>query len=276
MKLKGLITLIMLSLVLPGFSQAVNFPYELRSGRDAVLIASGSALIHGAVIGHNRKAKMKVNDLALLNPADVNPFDRFATRYWEPPLNDLRESFEPASVVITCLSVGSYGLYSKGKTHEWESLKTLSLMYLEGLYLSAGTMLLAKTLVERPRPYAYNTNLPLTTRDRGANNESFFSGNATILFYHSVFLSQVFSDLFPASKLKPWIWAATLSLSTFSGILSVRSGWHYPTDVMTGALVGGLAGYLIPALHKAKAREHLVMMPWASPEAGGVTIGWTF
>jgi len=254
------------------YGQKTAFPYHLSPARDAILIGSGSLLLQFSAMGHNEKVRMEAPEVEALSSGGINFIDKVATRYFDPGLNTLRESFEPASAVLAAAAVGTYGIWSKVSTHKWEAAKTLGLMYLEGLYLSCGPMLLTKTLVYRPRPYTYNTDVPVTDRVRGANNESFFSGNATILFYHSVFLSTVYSDLFPDSSLKPWIWGATLSLATFSGYLSVRSGWHFPTDVLTGALIGGAVGYLIPRLHKSEAREHLVMMPWASSSGCGLSL----
>jgi membrane-associated phospholipid phosphatase len=272
MRKSFLALLIFCQVTLAGFGQELTFPYRLSPARDAILIGSGSLLLQFSALGHNQKERMEAPEIEALNPSNFNVIDRIATRYFEPRLNTLRESFEPSSAVVTAAAVATYGLYSKISTHRWDAAKTLGLMYLEGLYLSCGPMLLTKTLVYRPRPYTYNEDVPVSDRVRGANNESFFSGNATILFYHSVFLSSVYSDLFPESALKPWIWGATLSLATFSGFLSVRSGWHFPTDVLTGALVGGAAGYLIPRLHKSEAREHLVLMPWASSSGCGLSL----
>ena len=266
-----LLSLLFLCTGKPAQGQDTPFPYTLKPAREAILIGSGSLLLQASAIGHNRKVKMDESAIAGLNAQSVNPFDRVATRTWNPEQNTLREKFEPASALLTATAVGTYGLYSKITTYRWEAMKTLGLMYLEGLYLSCGTMLVTKSIVNRPRPYAYNSELPMDSRVRGANNESFFSGNATVLFYHSVFFSQVFSDLFPESRLRPWIWGSTLSVAVFSGILSVTSGWHFPTDVLMGAAVGGLTGYLIPLLHKSETQKHLVM-PWVSSSGCGLSL----
>ncbi len=266
--------LLIFSVIVSVCGQPVNFPYRLSPVRDAILITAGSLLMQGSAIGHNRKVKMEEPEIALLDASSVNPFDRIATRYWSPDMNNLREKFEPGSVLLAGAGIGTYGIWSRASNHSWEAIKTLGLMYIEGLYLCSGTMLLTKSLVTRPRPYTYNTDLSLSERSRGANNESFFSGNANILFFNSVFISQVFSDLFPDSRLRPWIWAATLSVATFSGVLSVGSGWHFPTDVLVGAVVGGLAGYLVPALHKSETQKHLLVMPWASSSSCGLSLSF--
>ncbi len=274
MKKPVLSFLLIFSLIASVCGQPANFPYRLSPTRDALLITAGSLLMQASAIGQNRKVKMEVSEIAMLDATLINPIDRFAIRYWSPDQNSLREKFEPGSMIVAGAGIGTYGIWSRVTSHRWEAAKTLGLMYIEGLYICSGTMLLAKSLIDRARPYTYNPDLTLSERSRGANNESFFSGNANILFYNSVFISKVFSDLFPESRLKPLIWGATLSLATFSGILSVGSGWHFPTDVMVGALVGGLAGYLIPVLHKSEAQKHLLVMPWASSSSCGLSLSF--
>lgn len=274
MKTTALTLFLNLFLICQICGQPADFPYRLSPTRDALLITAGSLLMQGSAIGQNRKVKMEVPEIAMLDASSINPVDRFAIRYWSPDLNSLREKFEPGSMILAGAGIGTYGIWSRVTNHRWEAAKTLGLMYIEGLYLCSGTMLLAKSLVDRPRPYTYNSDLAISERSRGANNESFFSGNANILFYNSVFISKVFSDLFPESPLKPLIWGATLSVATFSGILSVGSGWHFPTDVMVGAVVGGLAGYLIPVLHKSEAQKHLLVMPWASSSSCGLSLSF--
>ena len=36
------------------------------------------------------------------------------------------------------------------------------------------------------------------------------------------------------------------------GFLRVKGGKHFPTDVLTGLVVGAATGYLVPRLHKIK------------------------
>ena len=43
---------------------------------------------------------------------------------------------------------------------------------------------------------------------------------------------------------------ATLESAALSvGLLKIRAGYHYPTDIMAGALAGISSGLLVPFLH---------------------------
>jgi len=267
-----------LLMVTPGMRVAgqTEFPYRLDSVTETMLVVGGSVLMFDGAYGQNEKRALPEIEIAKLDAMNVGRFDRFATKFWDPQLNRIREKFEPGTSLLVIAGIGVYGLNYKTRNHDWEALKTLSLMYLEGLYLCSGTMAISKALVNKPRPYAYNKELPLYQRYRQGNNESFFSGNANILFYNAVFFSKVFGDLYPESRLKPWIWATALGIAGFNGYLTVRSGMHFPTDVITGALVAGIAGYAVPMLHNKRFQERLQMSPWASEKAGGISLRWVF
>jgi membrane-associated phospholipid phosphatase len=65
-----------------------------------------------------------------------------------------------------------------------------------------------------------------------------------------VFAAVVFQQRYPDS---PWvvpIWVFGLATATTTAITRVTSGRHFPTDVLVGAAVGSLTGWLIPRLHK--------------------------
>ena len=65
-----------------------------------------------------------------------------------------------------------------------------------------------------------------------------------------MFLSTTFANYNPDSSLKPYVWGTSLLFAATVGYLRFAAGMHYPTDILTGALVGSAIGYLIPLLHK--------------------------
>jgi membrane-associated phospholipid phosphatase len=168
-------------------------------------------------------------------------------------------------------SIGTYGLISFTKKKNWSDLMTLTLMYFEGLYLSTGSELIAKALINRARPYTYNPKLTIEERIRGGNNESFFSGNATLLFYNASFLSLLAWDMYPDEKWTPYVIGGSFALAELSAYWSVRSGMHFPTDVITGAIWGSATSLLINRIHKKGARG-LNVMPWVLHEGKGLLI----
>ncbi|MFA5217818.1 MAG: phosphatase PAP2 family protein [Bacteroidales bacterium] len=270
---KVFVTIVLTSLLLaqPATGQH-SFPYRLDSITEPMLLVGGTSLLLNGAAGQNEKIAMPVSELAKLRVEDLNGLDRIATHWWNPRMNQIREVFEPSSAILTTGGIALFGLYQRRKTDSWTNLKTLSIMYFEGLYLSTGAVAVSKSWFYRPRPYLYNQSLTLEERYRGGNNESFFSGNANTLFFHATFFSQVFSDLFPESKLKPWIWTATLGIAGYSAWLSVRSGMHFPTDVIAGAVAGSLTGLVIPALHRSGRSTGTKITPLITSQGGGVVI----
>ncbi|NIV15452.1 MAG: phosphatase PAP2 family protein, partial [Aliifodinibius sp.] len=54
----------------------------------------------------------------------------------------------------------------------------------------------------------------------------------------------------------PAIWGGAVGIPTTVGLLRIISGWHFPTDVLVGALVGTLIGYVILSLHDKNNRKN--------------------
>jgi membrane-associated phospholipid phosphatase len=232
---------------------------------------TGTGLLYGSVIGHSRKVAWGATPLNRLDPKDLWLIDRRAVKNWRPGLNDVREFFEPALSIGTLGTIATYGMISKKLNGNFSELATLGLMYFEGLYISTGTELLAKALINRPRPYTYNEDLSLEDRIRPGNNESFFSGNATIMFYNASFISLLAWDLYPDAAFTPYIIGGSFALAELSAIWSVRSGMHFPTDVITGAIWGSGVAFFINRLHRKGARG-LNIMPWMIDKGRGIVI----
>jgi undecaprenyl-diphosphatase len=77
---------------------------------------------------------------------------------------------------------------------------------------------------------------------------------------------------------RPWVTlAASLGVTTFVSYERVRSGNHFPTDVIAGSMAGAAVGVLVPHLHR-HAEEAPPVWIGAAPVPGGgsVTLGGVF
>ncbi len=252
-----------------------NFPYELKAEQEMGLMVTGTGLLYASVIGHANKQGWGYLPISRLDKKDVWFIDRPACNNWNSGLNKTREFFEPALSIAALGSIGTYGIFSYKEKNNWSELMTLSLMYFEGLYISTGGALLVKSLANRARPYTYNSSLTIEDRIRGGNNESFFSGNATIMFYNASYLSLLAWDLYPDKKWTPFLIGGTFALAELSAFWSVRSGMHFTSDVLTGALWGSGVALFINQIHK-KGAKGLNITPWVIGKGKGLLIRYSF
>jgi membrane-associated phospholipid phosphatase len=129
-----------------------------------------------------------------------------------------------------------------------EDLIPMGVVYLESLSFAVGAKNLLKYFIPRWRPYVYLGGAPgvLATDD----DQSFPSGHATVAFAAAGAGVSLFAASFPDS---PWFWpftAGCYSLAILTASFRVTSGMHFFTDVLAGAALGSLCGYLIPFLHE--------------------------
>ena len=147
-------------------------------------------------------------------------------------------------------------------------------MYAESGSLALTLTDITKIAVRRPRPIDYKNCQPLanggtpsgcTSTDLGL---SFFSGHAaavSAIGATATYLAFVRSPHSP----RPWITlGAATALTAFVSYGRVRSGQHFPTDVIAGSMAGAAIGVLVPHLHR---HEPEVLPVWVgfAPGAGG-------
>lgn len=140
----------------------------------------------------------------------------------------------------------------------------LFFIFAQGYVLTETLTGLTKGLVNRYRPFAYMSlngleNLSSKAKEKFLEDivdydilNSFFSGDASIIAYGFVFFAISYSFIYKERIHKIAVWIVTC-LAVFLGCYyRCLSGKHFPTDVITGALLGALVAIGILRLHTNK------------------------
>ena len=236
------------------FSQS---PYSLETGREITIFGGGILLgVVDLKIIENTEP-IPLEELRALSRKNVNSFDRGATYNWSPQAADWSDILLITSVVSPLLSFTSSAVQNDAGTY--------ITMYLQNILTTYSVSHLPKPLVRRYRPYSYNTELDDSIRIRQGARLSFFSAHTSVSFASAVFLSTTFSKYNPDSNLTPYIWGTSLLLSSAVGYLRYASGDHFPTDIIIGAIVGSIIGYLIPLIHESDKEKKGFVGPAGNP-----------
>ena len=190
---------------------------------------------------------------------DINSFDRSATYNWSENSDKASDYLKLGMQYAPALL-----LFPEIKNKNWNNILTLGLMYFEGYLLNSSLTGSTKLLVQRKRPYMYNSILDDAQRiDLGASEsayKSFYSGHTSSAFFNAVFISQVITDVYGKSTFSYVVWGLSISTAAATGYLRYDAGKHFPTDIIVGALTGSAIGYLIPLLHKKKTDKIMVFV----------------
>lgn len=246
--------LVILLLFIPNilFAQKPKLPYELKTVQELYYYGAGSLLWASSLAGNQSKNTLDKDEIKSQNIKDVNYIDRFACYNYNNTLNTIRESLEPVTTGLAFGGTLAMAVMNNYREDNLYKIIVMGNMYIEGLLITTGIAQATKAHINRARPYTYNENLYTINKLTKENNESFISGNTSLLFYNSVFIAKTYEDLFPNSRYSKWVWAGGLALSCTSAYMSVRSGRHFLTDALAGAAVGSLIGYFIPKMHYRK------------------------
>jgi hypothetical protein len=247
------------------FSQS---PYSLDAGREIAIFGGGLILgIFDEKLIDN-KMPISYEDLQNLSRKNINPFDRGATYNWS------LSSAEWSNVLLITAIASPLLLFTSSAVRK--DAGTFSTMYLQNFLTTYSISHLPKGLISRYRPYVYNEDVPDEIRQNVNATHSFFSAHASLSFASAVFLSITFSKYYPDSDFIPYVWGSSLLLATTVGYLRYASGDHFPTDIITGAIVGSIIGYLIPLIHESSDEEKGFNAPAGNPYNNLISFSTTF
>lgn len=176
--------------------------------------------------------------------------DRTATNNWSP-------SCATASDVLlyTFNALPLALAYDAGVRNDIEHYGVL---YLETALAITTINSLFKGTIARNRPYAYNDDprISLEQKQKMITRRSFFSGHTSNAFASAVFTSMTYDAYDINDANVPYVWGVTLAGAATVGFLRYHSGWHFPTDILTGAIVGSAVSFLVLKLHERDNLEY--------------------
>lgn len=133
---------------------------------------------------------------------------------------------------------------------------------------------LAKGLADRQRPGVYYGRASETQAGDfvSERNRSFFSADTAWAFSLASSASTV--AYLRGYDWAPYITAGTFGLAVLGGSMRIMSDMHWPTDVLTGAVVGTTIGFVIPYFLHSRADTNVTVTPEISGDATMFQLQW--
>jgi membrane-associated phospholipid phosphatase len=185
-----------------------------------------------------------------LNKNDINDFDRSLMFSYNKSLDIISDYGVYGMLILPIVS-------AIGNGNDINAWLTYGIMYTEAFLLTFGTKDLLKNTIIRYRPYMYERGVP--TGQENDYYNSFPSGSTSLAFLSATFLSATFLQEYPDSRWKLPIIIGSYSLATAVSTMRITSGAHFITDVLAGAAIGSLYGWIIPFLHKNNSNNNVTV-----------------
>lgn len=220
-------------------SQDYTYNLNLKDELKYILPGVGLNILGSIFIGQQNTVTL--DELALLDRNNVNSFDRGATDNYSSRAQTISDV-----MLFSGATIPMFTLFSNNCRQE---TKSIAFMTVETVLITNGLTNITKSIAKRYRPFNYNPNVPEDIKLGKSSRLSFFSGHASVTSSLCVMSAKILTDLNPNMKYKGLVWGASLLFPATIGYLRYEAGKHFPTDVITGYVVGAAVGYLIPTIH---------------------------
>lgn len=217
-------------------------PYRRALGLDLPLTIGGLGGYSATHFLSKRVKPLTEAQISALDARRVWAFDRGATRNWSTTAAKVSDV-----TLLTSIASPLLLLADPAVRNDW---KTVSLMGLETFAINGFLTDLTKVSAHRTRPYNYNPNAPLDEKLKRDARFSFFSGHTSTSAAMCFFTAKIYNDFHPDSKAKPFVWATAALIPAVTGLMRYKAGKHFPTDIITGYLIGAAVGILVPEVHR--------------------------
>ncbi|MCA9668397.1 MAG: phosphatase PAP2 family protein [Myxococcales bacterium] len=260
-----LITFLSLSLVLCAANNAHAKRAAPRYKVDAVTDSAVTA--SAALIALFSQLAISSGELTAQTPGPTENLS-FIDR-WVAERDDFEEGSRLSSNILLGVAAGFVAVDSviSGWLGGVRAGLTDALFYTQSILINIALVNIVKLTVRRPRPEAY-----WQVRNSGtAGNEktdlalSFYSGHAAFTAGVTATASYLAFRRYGVGWRSFLTLGVGIALTAAVSIERVRSLAHFPSDVITGAIVGAAVGLLVPHFHF----QGYEVQPTAAPVSGG-------
>jgi membrane-associated phospholipid phosphatase len=241
-------------------------PYSLDLAKELAILGAGSTMLTVSLILRSKIDPLTEEEIAQLDPMDVNSFDRGAIAK--------KEDMPAADFLLYTSVFLPITFFAHGETRK--DIDTLTVLAGEVFLFQWGLNFMTKVLTQRIRPYCYDERTPLSEKTTVNSKVSFYSGHTSTAAAMSFFVAKVFSDYLSNPNTKFMIWTSAVIYSSLTGLLRIDSGNHFPTDMFVGYITGALIGYFIPVLHRNKLKDNLALNTIISNDHVALRISYSF
>jgi membrane-associated phospholipid phosphatase len=272
---KFLLSIFLLLFICSLFAQGADsldhkvYKVNLRIDIPLTVVAHGTSFWGFATV--NGKPPLDSLRIIALDANDINKFDRAATRQdaeFAPTARRLSDATLALSNMLPFML-----MFDESIRQDWGDVLLLFLetQAIVGNLYSWGCVV----HVDRIRPLVYNPDVAWEERSGTRTKNAFYSGHTSLSASASFFAAKVYCDYHPELGNKKYLaYSLALVLPVTTGLLRYKGMKHFPTDVLTGLVVGASAGILVPHLHK-RTRSNLSIVPFAGP-VNGLAMSYKF